>query len=133
MLTVFFEDPFWVGVFEKQHEGSISVARHVFGGEPTDTEVYHFILTRYWDVKYSSPAEGVLEERKPANPKRLQREAAKLMKQKGISTQSQELMRLEREKNKQQRQSVSKVQRDAEALEMFRLKQEKKREKHKGH
>ena len=35
-LTVFFEDPFWVGVFERISEGRLSVCKVTFGAEPKD-------------------------------------------------------------------------------------------------
>ena len=33
-LTVFFEDPFWVGVFERIENGRLSAAKVTFGAEP---------------------------------------------------------------------------------------------------
>ena len=33
-LTVFFEDPFWVGVFERIEDGKLSVCKVTFGAEP---------------------------------------------------------------------------------------------------
>ena len=38
-LTVFFEDPFGVGVFERIEDGRLSVAKVTFGTEPKDYEV----------------------------------------------------------------------------------------------
>ena len=32
-LTVYFEDPFWVGVFERVEDDQLSVCRHVFGAD----------------------------------------------------------------------------------------------------
>ena len=43
-LTVFFEEPFWVGVFEQETDGVICAARVVFGAQPTDAEVFEFVL-----------------------------------------------------------------------------------------
>ena len=37
-LTVYFEEPFWVGVFEVIENRKISAARVVFGAEPKDCE-----------------------------------------------------------------------------------------------
>lgn len=45
-LTVFFEEPFWVGVFERISECRLSVCRIVFGAEPKDYEVYDFVLEK---------------------------------------------------------------------------------------
>ena len=33
-LTVFFEEPFWVGIFERIEDGKLSVAKVTFGAEP---------------------------------------------------------------------------------------------------
>ena len=33
-LTVYFEDPFWVGVFERVEDGKLSVCKVTFGAEP---------------------------------------------------------------------------------------------------
>ena len=35
-LTVYFEEPFWVGVFERIESGKLSVAKVTFGAEPKD-------------------------------------------------------------------------------------------------
>ena len=52
-LTVFFEEPFWIGVFERISEGKLSVCKVTFGAEPKDYEVYDFILKnlRYTAVR----------------------------------------------------------------------------------
>ena len=45
-LTVFFEDPFWVGVVERIAEGSLSASKITFGAEPKDYEVWDDPATR---------------------------------------------------------------------------------------
>ena len=35
-LTVYFENPFWVGVFERIENGKLSVCKVTFGSEPKD-------------------------------------------------------------------------------------------------
>ncbi|MFI5906525.1 YjdF family protein [Dactylosporangium sp. NPDC051541] len=44
-MTVFFDKPFWVAVLE-QHDadGCVRAVRHVFGAQPTDPELYEFLL-----------------------------------------------------------------------------------------
>ena len=83
-LTVFFEDPFWVGVFERIEDGRLSVAKVTFGAEPKDYEV-------------------------------------------------QQALKLQQEQNKHERKERSREKKEADELRMFELKQQKKREKHKGH
>ena len=42
-LTVYFENPFWVGVFERIENGKLSVCKVTFGAEPKDYEVWEFV------------------------------------------------------------------------------------------
>ena len=42
-LTVYFEEPFWVGIFECIEDGKLSVAKVTFGAEPKDYEVQEYI------------------------------------------------------------------------------------------
>ena len=46
-LTVYFEEPFWVGVFERIEDGKLSVAKVIFGAEPKDYEVQEYIQQYY--------------------------------------------------------------------------------------
>ena len=52
-LSVFFEEPFWVGVFERIEDGKLSAAKVTFGAEPKDNEVYLFVLKHYYDLQFS--------------------------------------------------------------------------------
>ena len=47
MLTVFFEEPFWVGIFERVENGKLSVSKVTFGTEPKDYEIWEFVLKEY--------------------------------------------------------------------------------------
>ena len=75
-LTVFFEEPFWVGVFERVADGELSVSKVTFGAEPKDYEIWDFILNHYHELKFS-PAVKVELKQSADNPKRRQREARK--------------------------------------------------------
>ena len=46
-LTVFFEDSFWVGVFERIENGKLSAAKVTFGAEPKDCEILEYIQKYY--------------------------------------------------------------------------------------
>lgn len=72
-LTVFFDDPFWVGVFERADGGRLSVCRVVFGAEPRDAEVLALVLRRWQRLSFS---EAVPAAAKPRcrNPKRRQQD-----------------------------------------------------------
>ena len=75
-LTVYFEEPFWVGVFERIEDGKLSVAKVTFGAEPKDYEVQEYIQKYYFSLKFSPAVETVVKDIK-RNPKRMQREAKK--------------------------------------------------------
>ena len=131
-LTVFFEDPFWVGIFERIENRKLSVAKVTFGAEPKDYEVLEFINRNYYHLQFSPAVETIVKDTKK-NPKRAQREAKKQTLETGIGTKSQQALKLQQEKNKQERKARSREQREAENQRLFELKQMKKREKHKGH
>jgi len=131
-LTVFFEDPFWVGVFERIADRKLSVAKVTFGAEPKDYEVLEFINRNYYCLQFSPAVETVVKDTKK-NPKRAQRDAKKQTLETGIGTKSQQALKLQQEQNKQERKVRSREQREAENQRLFELKQMKKREKHRGH
>ena len=131
-LTVYFEEPFWIGVFECMEDDRLSVCKVTFGAEPKDYEVQEFILRNYYDLQFSPAVETVVKDSK-RNPKRMQREAKKQMKETGIGTKSQQALKLQQEQNKQERKIRRREQKEAEEKRMFELKQQKKREKHRGH
>ena len=81
-LTVFFEDPFWVGVFERIEDGKLSVCKVTFGAEPKDYEVWDYILHHYYELVFSPAIET--ETRQSAdNPKRRLRNARKHLENTG--------------------------------------------------
>ena len=130
-LTVYFEEPFWVGVFERIEDGKLFVARVTFGAEPKDYEVQDYIQKYYFSLKFSPAVETVVKDIK-RNPKRMQREAKKMLKT-GIGTKSQQALKLQQEQNKQERKERSRRKKEAQEQRMFELKQQKKKEKHRGH
>lgn len=132
-LTVFFEAPFWVGIFEKNEENSLSICRVVFGEEPKDYEVYEFVLREYNNLKFSIPIAADEGEINKINPKRLQRKIKKETQDLGIGTKAQLAMKQQQEANKTNRAGNLKEEREKEKERLFELKQQKKKEKHKGH
>ncbi len=82
-LTVFFEEPFWIGVFERISEGKLSVCKVTFGAEPKDYEVYDFVLRNYYRLKFS-PAVATDVKEAGRNPKRVQRDVRKQVQNTGF-------------------------------------------------
>ncbi len=131
-LTVYFEDPFWVGVFERVSDEKLSVCKVTFGAEPKDYEVWDFILHHYYKLKFS-PAVEAKAKQTTDNPKRRQRNARKQLMDSGISTKSQQALQIQREEMKTERWQISKEQKEAEKQRQFDLRRQKRKEKHKGH
>lgn len=75
-LTVFFEKPFWIGVFECISMGKLSVCKVTLGVEPKDYEIYDFVLKNYYRLRFS-PAVATDVKEVGCNPKRVQREGRK--------------------------------------------------------
>ncbi len=130
-LTVFFEEPCWVGVVERISDEKLSVCKVTFGAEPKDYDVYDFIQKNYYKLKFS-PAVDVTVKKVASNPKRLQRNAKNQVQSIGIGTKSQQALQLQREELKTERKKISKEQKEAEQKRMFELKQQKRKEKHRG-
>ena len=130
-LTVFFEEPFWVGVFEHISERKLTVCKVTFGAEPKDYEVYDFVLKNYCRLRFS-PAVAADVKESGCNPKRVQREVRKQVENTGIGTKSQQALKLQQEQLKTERKTVSREQREAEKQRQFELKQQKRKEKHRG-
>ncbi len=131
-LTVFFEGPFWVGVFERIEDGKLSVCKVAFGAEPKDYEIWNYVLRHYDELAFSPSIETTI--RKTAdNPKRRSRNARKQLENVGIGTKSQQALQRQREERKTERRQISRAERDAEAQRRFEMKQAKKKEKKRGH
>ena len=130
-LTVYFDDPFWAGVFERIEDGRLSVCKVTFGAEPKDYEVWAFVLKNYSRLKFSPCVDAPIR-REEHNPKRMQKDARKQTEHSGIGTKAQQALQLQREENKLIRKAVSRQQREAEKQRLFALKQQKRKEKHKG-
>ena len=131
-LTVFFEEPFWVGVFECVSDGKLSVCKVTFGAEPKDYEIYDFVLKNYYRLRFSPAVETDVKEA-GRNPKRVQREVRKQIQNTGIGTKSQQALKLQHELKKEEYKSNSKHKKQMDAEQKFKLKQQKKKAKHRGH
>lgn len=131
-LTVLFDAPFWVGIFERVENNKLTVAKVIFGAEPKDYEVYDFILKNFYRLKFS-PSLVIENYRTFENPKRKQRAARKQMQKTGIGTKSQQDLQLQLEARKIKLKNFSKVQQAALKQHQFELKKQKHKEKHRGH
>lgn len=136
--TVFFDDPFWVVVLEIHDSQGVRAVRHVFGAEPTDAELYQFLLRhgvalliraeRCVAVDDSSSRSVAVR-----NPKRLAREAARAARLARPSTAAQEAVRKELELRKRASAKHSREEREAHAEHRREVRRARSRARRRGH
>lgn len=131
-LTVYHGGRFWVGLVEHVEDGKMGVARIVFGAEPSDEEVLQFVARRWGKLAFLGSEEPD-ESRLARNPKRRQREAAKALARPAVGTKAQRALSGQREAAKQSVARERSRRRAEEAEARFAQRQEKRRQKHRGH
>lgn len=131
-LTVFFENPFWVGVFEEYMDGQLSVCKVTFGSEPKIYDIDYLIFKRTNQLHFSQSTEMNKKERS-LHPKKMQREVRKQLSLSGVGTKSQQLLKLQHEQMKKDNSLNARKHREDEKEKRFALKQKKRKERHKGH
>ncbi len=133
-LTVYFEEPFWVGVCECVSNKTIQAKKIVFGAEPQMQEVLQMVEQQWYaQMQFGTAISMTQKKTVHKNPKRLQRQIKKQTTQQGVATKAQQALQAEREANKIARKQKSKAQKQAEQKQKFLQKQQKKKEKHRGH
>ena len=130
-FTVLFQSPFWVGVAQRWGEEGYQAAKVTFGAQPTEAQVYQWVLREWHRLVFSELSEGespVLVRKQ----KRLQREAKKAAQVRGIGTRAQAALALQREEQGLARREQRRLERQEEDRRKFLLRQQKKREKKRG-
>ena len=113
-LTILFEAPFWIGLYERTDNGKYEVCKITFGSEPKDYEVYEFLLKNWHKLKFSPPIQAEVVIERKINPKRMQREIQSQLQDKGIGTKAQQALKLQHEQCKLERKIKSREQKEAE-------------------
>lgn len=152
-LTVFFDGRFWIGVLE-HHELrrggdtigraiTVRAARHVFGSEPSDVELYDFLLAHggaLIDRAAASPpiptsgsagSSGSSAAPRP-NPKRAARRAAKEAARARPSTAAQAALSAAREETSARAAHDRSRRRRQEADEAWARHRQRAKRRHRG-
>lgn len=130
-LTVYFDDPFWAGLFERSEDGRTQVCKVTFGAEPKDAEVLAFCLGSWDGLRFGKWNEGAV---KPlaGNPKRIRRTVRRAAKDSGIGTRSQRALAAQREENKAERRAISRQEAEEEKRRRYEMRALQKKERKKG-
>jgi len=131
-FTVFFDDPFWVGVYERVSDGKLEVCKITFGSEPKDYDVYDFFLHNWNTLRFSAPIKVDTRWDVKINPKRMQRAIKKQLDMRGVGTKSQQALKLQHEETKIINKEKTRKQKQEEKQFQFELRQQKRKNKHRG-
>ena len=149
-FTLSFDGRFWVGVLELHERrrgadtndqvGAVRAARHVFGAEPTDAELYDFLLTHGGalidraaacpPVRASRPVDSS-SARRP-NPKRAARQAAKEAARVRPSTAAQAALAAAREETATRASRDRSRRRRQKADEDWARRRQRAKRRHRG-
>ena len=132
-LTVLFDDPFWVGIFECIHNNQYEVSKFTFYSKPSDVQIYEFVLFNYSKLSFSEASESENVVSRHINPKRMQRLINKQLRNSTITTKAQQALKIQQEQRKLEKKCYSKEQKLENKKRKFVLKTKKRIEKHKGH
>ena len=132
ILTVTFEDPFWIAVYERTYFDSYEVCKITFGSEPKDYEVYDYMMNNWNNLCFTKPIKSDVTKTHHINPKRLQREIYKRIRFSSIGTKAQQALKLQHKLVKDERKVRKKETKKLEQETRYNLRKQKKKEKHKG-
>ena len=130
-LSVFFEDPFYIGICERRMENNLAVCKITFGAEPKDYEIQEYILKNGQELRFSPGIyDAVVKEK--ANPKRKQKTIKHQLDKLEIGTKSQQALKLQYTQSKLERAEKYRQRKEEKEERQFTLRQLKKKEKHRG-
>ena len=149
-FTLYFDGRFWVGVLEcrERHHGgdvngqaiTVRAARHVFGAEPSDVELYDFLLTHGGALIDRAAASPPVPASRPvgssstprANPKRAARQAAKEAARARPSTAAQAALAAAREETATRASHDRSRRRRQQADEDWARRRQRAKRRHRG-
>lgn len=141
-LTIYFDGRFWCGLIEYESiQGDYRACKYVFGSEPKDKELEHFIyfkLQKFVDkddeyLNHSVSASKTNRTDKKISPKKMQRKINKEKRKPIMSTKAQLAITKSREQKKSRKEQQKSLNKRCLEKEKFNLKQKKKLEKKRGH
>ncbi|NJC74239.1 YjdF family protein [Planosporangium thailandense] len=136
-MTVYFGDPFWIAVLEQRHDGRVRAVRQVFGAEPTDAELYQYLLCHRTALLVRVERAAAVADDAPApapirNPKRLARDAARAARRSRPTTAAQEAVKKDLELRVQTADQRGRQRREEHAERRRQVRRAKSRVRHRG-
>ena len=132
-LTVLFEAPFWIGLYERQGSSGYQVCKITFGAEPRDFEVYELLLHRWHTLRFTAARPDGAGSEERVNPKRMQRLIHRQTEPGRVGTRAQQALSAQREQDKTERRASRRQARQERQAQAYEARQQKRKEKHRGH
>ena len=132
VFTIFFEDPFWVGILEENYNGINYMGKHIFGAEPSNSELLQFYIYEFEKIKKLIIGETDIITKK-MNFKKSINKSKKAQNKTGVGTKSQNLFKKAFEKTMDIKKKEGKIDEIICKEEKYIKKLEKKNERRKGH
>lgn len=95
--------------------------------------MYDFLLQNWNRLRFSPSIEAGAPEDRRVKPKRMQRQIHRELETAEIGTKAQQALKLQQAEGKRARHTRSREDLKTDARRQFDLRQEKHKEKHKGH
>lgn len=131
-LTVYFEPPYWIGIYERVYKEKLMVSKTIFGKEPKDYEIYKYFMENWKYLKFSDGIENHIEKERKINPKRMIRIINSEIEPKGIGTKSQEELKKQYEENKLKKKDINKIRKIEKNNEKYEKRKLKRKNKKRG-
>jgi hypothetical protein len=132
VFTIFFENQFWVGVLEENYNGINYIGKHIFGTEPSNSELLQFYIYEFDKINKIKISETEIKTKKMSFKKSLNK-SRKAQAKIGIGTKSQNFSQKAFEKIMEIKKKEYIIKENMDKEEKYRKKQEKKLEKKRGH
>ncbi len=94
--------------------------------------IYDFISQHFYDLKFSRPVKDKSKMDRRVNPKRMQRQIKRQLKNTGVGTKAQQALKLEHESRKVERKVRSKEEKEKNGKRKISNKIEKEEREEKG-
>jgi len=133
VFTVFFEDPFWVGILEENYNGVNYMGKHIFGAEPSNPELLQFYIYKFGRIKKMKISESDDIGTKELKYKKSIYKSKKIQNNIGVGTKSQNSFKAAFEETMSIEKKERRIEELASKEEKYKKKQQKKLEKKRGH
>jgi hypothetical protein len=133
-FTVFFEEGHWRALAERRYDGLLSIASHVFAGEPSEAELYQWWIRYGGQLRFSVPVEEPSPARSPSASRSARiRQAARTLGKEPVTEQIRAAAQAERKRRRFSAKKQARGIRLRNEAEMHEKKKEKRRKKKLGH